>query len=129
MTDDRPTINRDALRSMTEPSINGNSTPEQYAILDLLAALDTETRRADAALGDLRLAIEQGDCYLAASKAASRERWDAVAERDSLGERIAAVRALHYASTEGWCWECSVDAEHWDYPCATVCALDEGAET
>jgi len=138
MTDDRPTIDRDALlnRDAFIAKLHSGDYPD--AILSdtfaLLDALDAETRRADVARADLRLAIEQGDCYLAASKAASRERWDAVAERDALAERIAAVRALHRETF----WWSTKDSTRYSrnsctcdqvWPCATVRALDEGAET
>ena len=54
---------------------NAAVTAERNALAERIA--DAEA--------DLRLATEQGDRYLAESKAASRERWDAVAERNALG--------------------------------------------
>jgi chromosome segregation ATPase len=105
MTDDRPTIDRDALRALAMRRDDEGTgvltirTNEALALLDALDAetrrVNAETRRADAALGDLRLATEQGDRYLAASKAASRERWD-----DLLAERAGLSRHLEDSQAE-----------------------------
>ena len=92
----------------------------------LMNERDSLGERNAAAEADLRLATEQGDRYLAASKAASRERWDAVAERDALGERIAALYAHPEALPVSW---------RMGQPEAVVFvsdlrrALDEGAAT
>jgi hypothetical protein len=97
MTGDRPTIDRDALTALLDRTHYTNVAGGEggdilssltRAVDDLLDALDAETRRADAAdLADEAI-IEQRDA--------------ARAERDSLGERIAAVEAEVERLREGW---------------------------
>jgi hypothetical protein len=75
------------MNSDERKALRAKATENPYRLdgddlLPVLDALDAETARADAAEAALRLATEQGDRYLAASKAASRERWDAIRERD-----------------------------------------------
>ena len=144
MTDDRPTIDRDAwgwlLKSAAEVVKEGPSellftTLEvAHAIPALLDALGAETRRADAAEAEMaRLTAEVLDAADLADEAIIEQRDAARSERDSLGERIAAVRALHRGLTpdslidETWCEACC-EGDPTEWSCATIRALDEGAE-
>jgi hypothetical protein len=84
MTDDRPTIDRDALRALAMRRDDEGTgvltirTNEALALLDALDAAEALAESRDVAV-----------TYWI------NEHEDRVAERDSLGERIAAVRALH----------------------------------
>jgi len=97
VTDPRPTIDRDALRARVENYLDRDDagTGLRAVVDDLLDALDAETGRADAAEAEVtRLTAEVLDAADLADEAIIEQRDAARSERDSLGERIAAVRAL-----------------------------------
>ena len=105
MTDDRPSIDRDAAE-VCQTCVSWVTKYEYAAselslVRDLFAtatdALDAETRRADAAEAEVARLREFG-----VALTVSAERDAARAERDSLAERIAAAEAEVERLREGW---------------------------
>jgi hypothetical protein len=109
MTDDRPTIDRDALITETWNrqgpygvavwKAQTETRKERYReqVRPFLDTLDAETRRADAAEAEVARLREFG-----VALTVSAERDAARAERDSLAERIAAAEAEVERLREGW---------------------------